>query len=132
MSTSQPPELCSGIKNEKNTLEREGGWDVFCGPVSTYNSHFRTTREDTPAEPQGLALFRRRTPVPNPSCLSKLHYSSCYLATTFSPNQDHHAYTPPAKAKLSGFTGGSVKKNPPAEDTGSIPDPGRSHMLQSN
>ena len=66
------------------------------------------------------------------SCPSKLHYSSCYLVTTFSPNQDHHAYTSPVKAKLSGFARGSVKKNPPAEDTGSIPDPGRSHMLQSN
>ena len=32
------------------------------------------------------------------------------------------------------FLGGSVVKNPPvtAGDTGSIPDPGRSHTLQSN
>ena len=32
------------------------------------------------------------------------------------------------------FPGGSMVKNPPfdAGDTGSIPDPGRSHMLQSN
>ena len=32
------------------------------------------------------------------------------------------------------FPGGSVVKNPPANarDMGSIPDPGRSHMLQSN
>ena len=33
-----------------------------------------------------------------------------------------------------GFPGGSVEKNPPANagDTGSTPDLGRSHMLQSN
>ena len=33
-----------------------------------------------------------------------------------------------------GFPGGTVVKNPPANagDTGSIPGPGRSHMLQSN
>ena len=32
------------------------------------------------------------------------------------------------------FPGGSVVKNPPANagDMGLIPDPGRSHMLQSN
>ena len=32
------------------------------------------------------------------------------------------------------FPGGTVVKNPPANigDTGSIPGPGRSHMLQSN
>ena len=32
------------------------------------------------------------------------------------------------------FPGGSMVKNPPSDagDTGSIPDPGRSHMLQSN
>ena len=35
---------------------------------------------------------------------------------------------------LGGFPGGSVVKNPLASvgDTGSIPDPGRSHMLQNN
>ena len=33
-----------------------------------------------------------------------------------------------------GFPGGTVAKNPPANagDMGSIPGPGRSHMLQSN
>ena len=33
-----------------------------------------------------------------------------------------------------GFPGGIVAKNPPANagDTGSIPGPGRSHMLQGN
>ena len=33
-----------------------------------------------------------------------------------------------------GFPGGTVVKNPPANagDTGSIPGPERSHMLQSN
>ena len=33
-----------------------------------------------------------------------------------------------------GFPGGTVVKNPPAnaEDTGSSPGPGRSHMPQSN
>ena len=33
-----------------------------------------------------------------------------------------------------GFPGGTVVKNPPAsaEDTGSSPGPGRSHVLQSN
>ena len=33
-----------------------------------------------------------------------------------------------------GFPGGQVVKNPPANagDMGSIPDPGRPHMLQSN
>ena len=33
-----------------------------------------------------------------------------------------------------GFAGGSVIKNPPASegDTGSIPDPGRSHVLWNN
>ena len=32
------------------------------------------------------------------------------------------------------FPGGTVVKNPPANagDMGSVPDPGRSHMLQSN
>ena len=36
------------------------------------------------------------------------------------------------KLKL-GFPGGSVIKSPPnAGDTGSFPDPGRSHVLQSN
>ena len=34
----------------------------------------------------------------------------------------------------SGFPGGAVVKNPPANagDTGSSPGPGRSHMLRSN
>ena len=38
------------------------------------------------------------------------------------------------KEKNRDFPGGAVVKNPPAnaEDTGSIPHPGRSHMLQSN
>ena len=38
------------------------------------------------------------------------------------------------KNNMKGFPGGSVVKNPPAnaEDTGSVPDPGRSHMPQSN
>ena len=37
------------------------------------------------------------------------------------------------KTLIEGFPGSSVVKNPPAkaEDTGSIPDPGRSHMLWS-
>ena len=42
---------------------------------------------------------------------------------------------PCVKNKESGdFPGGAVVKNPPANagDTGSIPGPGRSHMLQSN
>ena len=36
--------------------------------------------------------------------------------------------------KSKGFPSGSVVKNPPAsaEDIGSIPDPGRSHMPRSN
>ena len=40
----------------------------------------------------------------------------------------------PMKNKVKGFPGGSVVKNLPANagDTGSIPDLGRSHMLQSN
>ena len=35
---------------------------------------------------------------------------------------------------VEGFPGGAVVKNPPASagDTGSSPDPGRSHMLQSS
>ena len=35
---------------------------------------------------------------------------------------------------LGDFLGGAVVKNPPANagDTGSIPGPGRSHMLRSN
>ena len=35
---------------------------------------------------------------------------------------------------MEGFPGGSVVKNSPASagDTGLIPDPGRSHVLQSN
>ena len=35
---------------------------------------------------------------------------------------------------LTGFPGGSVVRNPPADagDMGSIAGPGRSHMLQSN
>ena len=38
------------------------------------------------------------------------------------------------KKEKGGFPGGSVVKHPPtnAEGTGSIPDPGRSHMPQSN
>ena len=38
------------------------------------------------------------------------------------------------KLQQQGFPGGSVVKNPPANagDMGSIPDPGRSHMPQSN
>ena len=38
------------------------------------------------------------------------------------------------KRNQQGFPGGSVVKNPPANagDTGSIPGPGRSHMLQDN
>ena len=38
------------------------------------------------------------------------------------------------KSNLQGFPGGAVVKNPPgsAGDTGSIPDPGRSHMPRSN
>ena len=40
----------------------------------------------------------------------------------------------PPKDQWPGFPGGSAVKNPPANagDTGSIPDPGRSHTLQSN
>ena len=40
----------------------------------------------------------------------------------------------PQIKSFSGFPGGSVVKNPPASvgDTGSIPGPGRFHMLQSN
>ena len=36
--------------------------------------------------------------------------------------------------KIRDFPGGTVVKNPPANagDTGSIPGPGRSHMLWSN
>ena len=36
--------------------------------------------------------------------------------------------------KVMGFSSGSVVENRPANagDVGSIPDPGRSHMLQSN
>ena len=36
--------------------------------------------------------------------------------------------------RVSGFPGGAVVKNPPADagDTGSSPGPGRSHMLQSS
>ena len=38
------------------------------------------------------------------------------------------------KKKIWDFTGGAVVKNPPAiaADTGSIPGPGKSHMLRSN
>ena len=38
------------------------------------------------------------------------------------------------KQNTGNFPGGAVVKNPPANagDTGSSPDPGRSHMLQSN
>ena len=37
-------------------------------------------------------------------------------------------------SQIKGFPGGSVVKTPPAnaEDTDRIPDPGRSHILQSN
>ena len=40
----------------------------------------------------------------------------------------------PSKVKERGFPSGSVVKNPPANagDIGSIPDLGRSHMLQGN
>ena len=42
------------------------------------------------------------------------------------------AYKDFYKTQLSDFPGGSVVKNLPdnAGDTGSIPDPGRSHMLR--
>ena len=38
------------------------------------------------------------------------------------------------KKEGQGFSGGTVVESPPANtgDTGSIPGPGRSHMLQSN
>ena len=38
------------------------------------------------------------------------------------------------RVQMQGFPGSSVVKNPPcnARDTGSVPGPGRSHMLQSN
>ena len=38
------------------------------------------------------------------------------------------------KESAKGFPGGAVVKNPPANagDTGSIPGPGRSHMLRNN
>ena len=38
------------------------------------------------------------------------------------------------KTRSLGFRGGAVVKNPPANagDTGSIPHPGRSHMLRNN
>ena len=40
----------------------------------------------------------------------------------------------PFQGWVQGFPGGAVVKNPPANavDTGSIPVPGRSHMLRSN
>ena len=40
----------------------------------------------------------------------------------------------PYKDNVRGLPGGSVVKNPPASagDTGSVPDPGRSHMPRSN
>ena len=40
----------------------------------------------------------------------------------------------PVKKLLSGFPGGAVVENPPANagDMGSSPGPGRSHMLRSN
>ena len=40
----------------------------------------------------------------------------------------------PFKRNTLGFPGGSMTKNPPAnaEDTGSVPGPGRFHMPQSN
>ena len=40
----------------------------------------------------------------------------------------------PSKLCVSDFPGGAVVKNTPASegDTGSIPGPGRSHMLRSN
>ena len=40
----------------------------------------------------------------------------------------------PPKDQWPGFPGGSAIKNPPANagDTGSIPDPGRSHVPQHN
>ena len=38
------------------------------------------------------------------------------------------------ESEMRDFPGGAVVKNPPANagDSGSIPGPGRSHMLQSN
>ena len=38
----------------------------------------------------------------------------------------------PFKNFMSDFPGDAVGKNPPANDTGSIPGPGRLHTLQGN
>ena len=54
--------------------------------------------------------------------------------TSYSSISFLHGITIFLKSELKDFPGGSVVQNPPANagDTGSIPDPGRSHMLQGN
>ena len=51
------------------------------------------------------------------------------LTESYLENNSYQKYS-----WYTGFPGGSVIKTPPgnAEDMGSIPDPGRSHMLRSN
>ena len=49
-------------------------------------------------------------------------------------DEEHFFFLLRAKSNGRDFPGGTVVKNPPANvgDTGSSPDPGRSHMPQSN
>jgi len=64
----------------------------------------------------------------------------CWEPSTAGGGKDGFSLPPSKGAQPSqwcacygGFPGGSVAKNPPANagDTGSIPDPGGSHMLRS-
>ena len=50
------------------------------------------------------------------------------------PRRWYPASAPPAKCKVWGFPSGPVVKNPAVKawDTGSIPGPGRAHMLWSH
>ena len=65
-----------------------------------------------------------------------LPYVYKYILNTYIKKTNHiprKVYWTRCNNSYGGFPGGAVVKNPPASagDTGSIPGPGRSHMLQS-
>ena len=96
-----------------------------------------------------LVLFRQLTPgswdIPRPASISNAWISPFPWSSGFPISNRTRMYICPMgrgcspkphtkKRRTQGFPGDSVVKNPPANagDTGSIPDPGRSHMLQGN
>jgi len=82
------------------------------------------------------ALFLKKETAP-PSFLqifSKFLVCKACLSPSPRKSEEHFFPIPLLNFHFLGFCGDSVVKNPPANagDTGSIPGPGRSHMLQSN